>query len=183
VGKVMGAVIGAFIMGVMNNGMSIMGIGIDYQQMIKGLVLLMAVCFASTTRTSNRIKQGGPGARLLHSRASVFRDPSFSVIREFNNDSDKKTRAAPCARPVVRYRRQERFHVPQLDEEPGHPDHEFQGKPIIGICNTWSELTPATRTSASWPNTSSAASSKPVASRWNSRCSPTASRTCARPPC
>ncbi|EOQ72869.1 IlvD/Edd family dehydratase [Acinetobacter lactucae] len=24
----------------------------------------------------------------------------------------------------------------------GVPDHEFQGKPIIGICNTWSELTP-----------------------------------------
>jgi putative multiple sugar transport system permease protein len=43
VGKVMGAVIGAFIMGVMNNGMSILGIGIDYQQVIKGLVLLAAV--------------------------------------------------------------------------------------------------------------------------------------------
>jgi putative multiple sugar transport system permease protein len=44
VGKVLGAVIGAFIMGVMNNGMSIMGIGIDWQQIIKGLVLLAAVC-------------------------------------------------------------------------------------------------------------------------------------------
>jgi len=43
VGRVMGAVIGAFIMGVMNNGMSILGIGIDYQQVIKGLVLLAAV--------------------------------------------------------------------------------------------------------------------------------------------
>lgn len=43
VGKVLGAVIGAFIMGVMNNGMSIMGIGVDYQQVIKGLVLLAAV--------------------------------------------------------------------------------------------------------------------------------------------
>jgi putative multiple sugar transport system permease protein len=43
VGRVMGAVIGAFIMGVMNNGMSILGVGIDYQQVIKGLVLLAAV--------------------------------------------------------------------------------------------------------------------------------------------
>jgi putative multiple sugar transport system permease protein len=43
VGKVVGAVIGAFIMGVMNNGMSIMGIGIDWQQVIKGAVLLLAV--------------------------------------------------------------------------------------------------------------------------------------------
>jgi putative multiple sugar transport system permease protein len=43
VGMVLGAVIGAMIMGVMNNGMSILGIGIDYQQVIKGLVLLAAV--------------------------------------------------------------------------------------------------------------------------------------------
>ena len=48
------AVIGAFIMGVMNNGMSIMGIGIDYQQVIKGLVLLAAVIFD----VYNRNKQG-----------------------------------------------------------------------------------------------------------------------------
>ena len=43
VGKVLGAVIGAMVMGVMNNGMSILGVGIDYQQVIKGLVLLAAV--------------------------------------------------------------------------------------------------------------------------------------------
>ncbi len=44
VGRVGGAVVGAMIMGVMNNGMSILGVGIDYQQVIKGLVLLGAVC-------------------------------------------------------------------------------------------------------------------------------------------
>jgi putative multiple sugar transport system permease protein len=44
VGRVGGAVVGAMIMGVMNNGMSILGVGIDYQQVIKGLVLLAAVC-------------------------------------------------------------------------------------------------------------------------------------------
>jgi putative multiple sugar transport system permease protein len=43
VGKVMGVVIGAFFMGVMNNGMSILGIGIFWQQVVKGLVLLAAV--------------------------------------------------------------------------------------------------------------------------------------------
>ncbi|KEP70114.1 sugar ABC transporter permease [Thioclava sp. BHET1] len=53
-GKIVGAVVGAFIMGVMNNGMSIMGIGIDYQQMIKGLVLLAAVVFD----VYNKQKQG-----------------------------------------------------------------------------------------------------------------------------
>jgi len=54
VGTIVGAVIGAFIMGVMNNGMSIMGIGIDYQQVIKGLVLLAAVVFD----VYNKRKQG-----------------------------------------------------------------------------------------------------------------------------
>ncbi|WP_406857984.1 multiple monosaccharide ABC transporter permease [Alsobacter sp. KACC 23698] len=42
-GRVMGVVIGAFFMGIMNNGMSIMGIGIFWQQVVKGLVLLAAV--------------------------------------------------------------------------------------------------------------------------------------------
>lgn len=45
IGTVIGAVVGAFVIGVMNNGMSILGIGIDWQQAIKGFVLLMAVFF------------------------------------------------------------------------------------------------------------------------------------------
>jgi len=45
VGTVVGAIVGGLIMGVMNNGMSLLGIGIDYQQAIKGLVLLGAVAF------------------------------------------------------------------------------------------------------------------------------------------
>lgn len=45
IGTVVGAIVGGLLMGVLNNGMSIMGIGIDYQQMIKGLVLLAAVIF------------------------------------------------------------------------------------------------------------------------------------------
>ncbi|WP_077596581.1 multiple monosaccharide ABC transporter permease [Oceanobacillus kimchii] len=45
VGTIFGAVIGALVMGVLNNGMSLMGIGIDWQQAIKGMVLLGAVAF------------------------------------------------------------------------------------------------------------------------------------------
>ena len=45
VGTVMGAIIGAFIMGILNNGMSIMGLSIFWQDIIKGLVLLGAVAF------------------------------------------------------------------------------------------------------------------------------------------
>jgi putative multiple sugar transport system permease protein len=45
IGTIIGAVIGAFVIGVMNNGMSIIGVGIDWQQAIKGMVLLIAVFF------------------------------------------------------------------------------------------------------------------------------------------
>jgi putative multiple sugar transport system permease protein len=45
IGTVGGTLIGALIMGVLNNGMSIMGISIDMQQVVKGLVLLAAVAF------------------------------------------------------------------------------------------------------------------------------------------
>ncbi|WP_248927002.1 multiple monosaccharide ABC transporter permease [Paenibacillus hamazuiensis] len=45
VGTVVGAMIGGLVMGVMNNGMSLIGLGIDWQQGIKGLVLLLAVGF------------------------------------------------------------------------------------------------------------------------------------------
>jgi putative multiple sugar transport system permease protein len=45
VGTVLGAIIGGLVMGVMNNGMSLVGLGIDWQQGIKGLVLLFAVGF------------------------------------------------------------------------------------------------------------------------------------------
>lgn len=45
VGTVAGTIVGGLVMGVLNNGMSIMGIGIDWQQVIKGLVLLIAVAF------------------------------------------------------------------------------------------------------------------------------------------
>lgn len=44
-GTVGGAVIGAIFMGILNNGMSIMGIDANWQKMIKGLVLLFAVVF------------------------------------------------------------------------------------------------------------------------------------------
>ncbi|MEC0166931.1 multiple monosaccharide ABC transporter permease [Paenibacillus graminis] len=45
IGTVVGAIIGGLVMGVMNNGMSLVGLGVDWQQGIKGLVLLLAVGF------------------------------------------------------------------------------------------------------------------------------------------
>ena len=45
IGTIVGGIVGAMVMGVLNNGMSIMGLPIDWQRIIKGLVLLGAVCF------------------------------------------------------------------------------------------------------------------------------------------
>jgi putative multiple sugar transport system permease protein len=45
VGTIVGAITGGLIMGVLNNGMSLMGVGTDSQQFIKGMVLLLAVAF------------------------------------------------------------------------------------------------------------------------------------------
>jgi len=45
VGSVTGVVVGATLMGVINMGMSIMGIDANYQKVVKGLVLLAAVAF------------------------------------------------------------------------------------------------------------------------------------------
>lgn len=44
-GTVAGAIIGAVFMGVLNNGMSIMGVDSNWQQAVKGIVLLAAVAF------------------------------------------------------------------------------------------------------------------------------------------
>ena len=44
-GTVSGAVIGAIFMGVLNNGMSILGVDMNWQRAVKGLVLLAAVIF------------------------------------------------------------------------------------------------------------------------------------------
>ncbi len=45
IGTVIGAVVGGLFIGVLNNGMSIIGISTDWQQAIKGFVLLGAVAF------------------------------------------------------------------------------------------------------------------------------------------
>ena len=45
IGTVPGVIVGALLMGVINQGMSIMGINANYQKVVKGVVLLLAVIF------------------------------------------------------------------------------------------------------------------------------------------
>jgi len=52
-GKVSGVIIGALLMGVINLGMSIMGVDANYQKVVKGLVLLAAVIFDVISKKKN----------------------------------------------------------------------------------------------------------------------------------
>ncbi|MDD6142905.1 MAG: sugar ABC transporter permease [bacterium] len=54
-GTIGGALVGALIMGVLNNGMSLMGLSQNLQQVVKGLVLLFAVAFDVMSK-SNMIR-------------------------------------------------------------------------------------------------------------------------------
>ena len=53
VGTIIGAVVGALVMGVLNNGMSLCGMSTDLQKVVKGAVLLGAVVLDVTTKKKN----------------------------------------------------------------------------------------------------------------------------------
>lgn len=56
IGTIMGAVVGALFMGVLNNGMSIMGVSTFWQDIVKGLVLLLAVAFDVYSKSKSKTK-------------------------------------------------------------------------------------------------------------------------------
>jgi putative multiple sugar transport system permease protein len=72
VGKVIGAVVGAFLIGVMNNGMSILGIGIDWQQTIKGLCFCWPFSSMCTTRTRGVIRNPSNRVTAKPSNLQIF---------------------------------------------------------------------------------------------------------------
>lgn len=53
VGKVTGSIIGALVMASLSNGMNLMGVGISYQYIIRGAILILAVVFDVMTRNRN----------------------------------------------------------------------------------------------------------------------------------
>jgi putative multiple sugar transport system permease protein len=56
IGTIWGAMVGGFIMGVMNNGMSIIGFDVFLQSVSKGLVVLLAVAFDMWSKSKSKIK-------------------------------------------------------------------------------------------------------------------------------
>ncbi len=97
VGTVVGAIIGGLVMGVLNNGMSLMGVSIDWQQAIKGLVLLGAVAFDvwNKKRTAG---SGGAGAE-----AEATPPPPDELVEELDrldtDDAGPPGRGTPSGVP------------------------------------------------------------------------------------
>lgn len=54
IGKVTGSIIGALVMASLTKGMDLMNVGVSYQYIIRGLVLVAAVVFDVQTRTMNK---------------------------------------------------------------------------------------------------------------------------------
>ncbi len=54
IGKVSGMIIGAILMGVINKGMIIIGVDANYQKVVKGIVLLVAVMFDVLSKRQKR---------------------------------------------------------------------------------------------------------------------------------
>ncbi|MCA1755286.1 MAG: sugar ABC transporter permease, partial [Spirochaeta sp.] len=53
-GTVVGAIVGALVMASLNNGMSLMNVPSEYQLIVKGLILVLAVWFDISSRSSSR---------------------------------------------------------------------------------------------------------------------------------
>jgi putative multiple sugar transport system permease protein len=88
VGTVIGAIIGGFVMGVLNNGMSLMGVSVDWQQAIKGLVLLLAVAFDVWNKRRTAVG-GGAGAEADDNTPP----PPDELVEEL---ADLEVRASPA---------------------------------------------------------------------------------------
>ncbi|MEO5711009.1 MAG: sugar ABC transporter permease, partial [Nocardioidaceae bacterium] len=88
VGTVVGAIIGGFVMGVLNNGMSLMGVSIDWQQTVKGLVLLAAVAFDVWNKKRTSVG-GGAGAE----DAATTAPPPEALLAEIEHADAPGTEA------------------------------------------------------------------------------------------
>lgn len=97
VGTVIGAIIGGLVMGVLNNGMSLMGVSIDWQQAIKGLVLLAAVAF-DVWNKKRTTASGGAGAEKSEATAP----PPDELVAEIEQREAADAGPPGAAGPGVR---------------------------------------------------------------------------------
>jgi putative multiple sugar transport system permease protein len=87
VGTVAGSIVGGLFMAVLNNGLALMSVGSDRVQMIKGLVLLIAVAFDVYNKTQGRpsiiglLTRGFRGSGSDHGAGTKSGSPSDAVTK------------------------------------------------------------------------------------------------------
>ena len=80
VGTVVGSIVGGLVMAVLNNGLQLLGIGADRTQVIKGLVLLIAVAFDVYNKS-----QGKPSITGLLTRNKAAAAPAAPTAVDAGN--------------------------------------------------------------------------------------------------
>lgn len=86
IGTLGGTMVGALVMAFLNNGLQLLGVGTDWTQMIKGLVLLLAVAFDVLSK-----KQGKPSIIGLFSATRKRNQTSSDTALVPENDSKKES--------------------------------------------------------------------------------------------
>lgn len=86
IGTLGGTMVGALVMAFLNNGLQLLGVGTDWTQMIKGLVLLLAVAFDVLSK-----KQGKPSIIGLFSATRKRNQASSDTALVPENDSKKES--------------------------------------------------------------------------------------------
>jgi putative multiple sugar transport system permease protein len=91
VGTVIGSIIGGLVMGVLNNGLQLMGVGSDRVQIIKGLVLLAAVALDVYNKNQGRPSLTG----LMSSRFRAQAQPEAAPTGAERPEAVSADAAAP----------------------------------------------------------------------------------------
>ena len=81
IGTISGSIVGGLVMAVLNNGLQLMGVGTDAVQIIKGLVLLLAVAFDVYNKSQGRFSIIGLLTRNVRVPAGGDDTPAAAVRR------------------------------------------------------------------------------------------------------
>jgi putative multiple sugar transport system permease protein len=82
IGTISGSIVGGLVMGVLNNGLQLMGVGTDKVQIIKGLVLLLAVALDVYNKSQGRFSIIGSLMRPFRREATAEPATSSDADRE-----------------------------------------------------------------------------------------------------
>jgi len=82
IGTVLGSIVGGFVIAVLNNGLQLMGVGSDLVQMIKGLVLLLAVAVDVYNKSQGRPSIVGFLTRGLKRDANGVAAPATPAVMD-----------------------------------------------------------------------------------------------------